>query len=158
MANPPNSAIAISPESLEVANTYLRTQSVNDTSRELGLSREVINDYLKKPEVASYINQMYFDSGYRNRFKLGAVLDSILEKKLLEMQENEVTTSKDIIDVISAMHKMKMEEMKIELKLLEHQRASKPGVQNNIQINGANPFSGTNYGELLENILVPNKE
>jgi len=150
MANP-NTIVPISPEELEIANTYLLTRSVEQTARELGIHPEQVNQYLDLPEVKSYIDRIYFESGYRNRFKFAEIVDSIVEKKLEELQEADIGSTKDIMDILALVHKMKMDEMNIATKL-----AAGPKTQTNIQIN--NPFVGTNYGELMGKLLdVENK-
>lgn len=128
--------IPISPESLEIANTYLQCQDVKETARILGLPLEQVASFLAKPDVKSYVTSVYVDSGYRNRFKLGAVLDKIIEDKLTEMQEAGIASTKDIVDIIAMAHKMRMDEMNTEIAL-EKARAASPKKQTNIQINSS---------------------
>jgi phage terminase small subunit len=103
---------------------------------------------LDKAEVKNYINSVYLDRGYRNRFKLGALVDEIIESKLEECRESEVYTSKDLLAVITLAHKMRMEEIAAQQKAQNHSIAN----QTNVQINGGN------YGKLMDKLLGGNKE
>jgi hypothetical protein len=128
--------IPISPESLEIANTYLQCQDINETAAILKIPAEQVAGFLAKTDVKNYITSVYLDSGYRNRFKLGAVLDKIIDKKLLELEEADVGSSKDILDILAMAHKMRMDEMDKEIQL-EKARTANPKKQTNIQINSS---------------------
>jgi hypothetical protein len=141
--------IPISPESLEIANTYLQCQDVSETASILGLPLEQVASFLAKPDVKSYITSVYLDSGYRNRFKLGKVLDEIIDKKLQEMQEAEIGSSKDIMEIISMAHKMRMDEINAEIAL-EKARSASPKKQTNIQINSSG-IPTTIFEKLMDN-------
>ena len=149
--NNPHEIIPISPEHLEIAQTYLRTQSIQDTATILGISDVQVSQYLRKSEVKAYLDHVYISSGFRNRDKLAGVLEDILEKKLQELQEADIGSSKDIVDIIMAIDKMKQNEMKAMIEL-EKVKASGPKVQTNIQVNES-AFGSGNYGKLLERLL-----
>ena len=70
-------AIRMSPEGLEVANTYLQLGSITDVCDKLSLDENTVSEYLNKREIKQYIDQVYLDTGYRNRFKLADTLDNI---------------------------------------------------------------------------------
>lgn len=77
-------------------------------------------------------------------FALSACKDemaAVLSKKVKEMEEADITSSKDVSEIIASMHKMRMEELKLEVKLaeLEIKRAAlnKPTI-NNTQLNVGN--------------------
>lgn len=148
MSNP-NQIVPISPENLLIAETYLQTQSVLATANQLDLHPEQVTQYLQLPEVKQFINQVYFDAGYRNRFKLMEVMDSLVDQKLAELSEAGIGSSKDILEILTALHKMKLEEQ----KLLQQQQKDNLRTQVNVQINNQNPFSGTNYGALLDRLM-----
>lgn len=68
-------------------------------------------------------------------------LADILRKKLKEMEEAEITTSKDPTEIIASLHKMRMEELKLEMKLVEleiKKEAAKRSTINNTQLNVGN--------------------
>lgn len=66
---------------------------------------------------------------------------AVLSKKVREMEEADITSSKDVTEILASMHKMRMEELKLEVKLaeLEIKRAAlnKPTI-NNTQLNLGN--------------------
>lgn len=135
--------IVPAPEWLEVANSYLVTQSAKDTAEALSVPLHVVTECLARKDVRDYLNQIYLDTGYRNRDRLGAVLDKIIESKLEEAVETGIYTSKDLLEILALVHKMRMEEIKnspVEIKQ-----------QTNVQINDA---SGTNYSKLMETLLA----
>ena len=72
----------ISPEGLEIANAYLKLGNIQDVCTELALQEADVSEYLAKREVKAYIDQVYLDTGYRNRFKLAETLDVLIDKKL----------------------------------------------------------------------------
>ena len=96
----------MSPEGLEIANKYLTSGSVEDVSSELNVSKDIVVSTLSKREVKHYIDTVYMDIGYRNRFKLGQTLDTIIDKKMEEAEESEMYSSKDIADLLNLAHKI----------------------------------------------------
>ena len=149
MSNP-NHLVPISPEGLEIAKVYLETQDINITATKLGIDQLQVAQYLEKPEVKNYVDQVYLNAGYRNRFKLAEIMDQIVERKLTELNEAEVGSSKDILEILQFAHKMRMDELAAQTKL-EAARASQVKSQTNIQINS--PFGDSNYGRLLDQLL-----
>lgn len=151
MNNTANELLVISPEQLEIAQTYLKTQSIQDTAVLLKISDVQVSQYLRKPEVKAYLDHVYISSGFRNRDKLAKVMEDILEKKLAELEEADIGSSKDIVDIIMAIDKMRQNEIK---GMIELEKAKNAGVKNqtNVQINET-PFGSGNYGKLLEALL-----
>ena len=103
----------ISPEGLEIANTYLKTTSVADTALSLGLPEDKVSRYLGQREVKKYVDTVFLDVGYRNRFKLAGALDNIIERKLEELDEADMTSNKDIADLLQMAHKIRMDKSKL---------------------------------------------
>lgn len=149
MSNP-NHLVPISPEGLEIAKVYLETQDISRTATKLGIDQLQVAQYLEKPEVKNYVDQVYLNAGYRNRFKLAEIMDQIVERKLTELNEAEVGSSKDILEILQFAHKMRMDELAAQTKL-EAARASNVKQQTNIQINS--PYGDSNYGRLLDQLL-----
>ena len=149
MSNP-NHLVPISPEGLEIAKVYLETQDINITAAKLGIDQLQVAQYLEKPEVKNYVDQVYLNAGYRNRFRLAEIMDQIVERKLTELNEAEVGSSKDILEILQFAHKMRMDELAAQTKL-EATRASQVKSQTNIQINS--PYGDSNYGRLLDQLL-----
>jgi hypothetical protein len=148
--NTPAQALAISPEALEVANKYLELQSISQCSQELGISTEVVAEYLGRREVKAYIDNVFMDMGFNNKFKMRSLMDMIISKKLQELDEAEVGSSKDIADLLALSHKMTMDVLEKEIQL-EKVRSGKPAVQTNVQINEIG--DGTKYGSLISKLL-----
>lgn len=145
----------ISPEGLQVAQAYLLVGGdMEKTSKELDLPIDIIQQYLDTREVKAYIDRVYEESGFRNRHKIGAVMDALIAQKLEEMDETELGSSKDISELIQMQHKMAMEHMQIKIKLLELEAKKEQQViqqQTNVQVNAL--AGGEGYNALLDKLL-----
>ena len=142
----------ISPEGLEIANAYLELGNVPAVSARLNVAEQDVSEFLAKREVKNYIDTVFLDTGYRNRFKLGSVLDDLIDRKLEEAEESEMYSNKDLADLIQIAHKMRMDELKAQAEM-EKAKASQIKTQNNVQINAEVPFGQGNYGELMKKLL-----
>ena len=143
-------ATRMSPEGLEIANAYLELGNVTKVCETLGVDENTVQEHLGKREIKQYIDQVYLDTGYRNRFTLANALDDIIEKKLEEAEESQIYTNKDLADLLQMAHKMRMDEIK-SLAELEKAKTSIKN-QTNVQINEM-PFGQGNYGKLMEKLL-----
>jgi hypothetical protein len=130
--------IALTPEALDIANAYLTYGSAKDTADQLGIPEYQVVQLLERKDVKDYITGVYLDRGYRNRHKLGEVLDKMIDSKLEEAAESGIYTSKDLLELLQFAHKMRMDEIKNE--------TTGPTV------NIAN-FGQGNYGQLMEKLL-----
>lgn len=142
----------ISPEGMEVANSYLQFGNIRAVSDDLRVSEDKIVDLLNKREVKKYIDTVYLDMGYRNRNNIGSVLDEMIASKLEEAKESGVYSSKDLADLLQMAHKMRMDEIKAQTELAKAEAGSIK-TQNNVQINSEVPFGQGNYGKLMEKLL-----
>ena len=142
----------ISPEGLEVANAYLELGNIPAVCARLKVDESEVSEVLAKREVKGYIDQVYLDTGYRNRFKLAEALDDLIDRKMEEAEESEIYTNKDLADLLQMAHKMRIEEMKAQTEL---KKAEAQSVKNqvNIQHNSELPFGQGNYGELIKKLL-----
>jgi hypothetical protein len=149
----------LSPEGLEIANSYLVLGNIKGVCKDLNVSQEVVVEWLNKREVKKYIDTVYYDLGYRNRNNIASLLDTMIESKLEEAQESEQYTSKDLADLMMMAHKFRMDELKMAIEA-EKVSGSVIRTQNNLQINdaGNGMFGQTNYGKLLENLVNGDKE
>ena len=111
----------ISPEGLEIANAYLELGSIPAVCSRLQIDEAKASEYLAKREVKAYVDQVYLDTGYRNRFKLAETLDTLIDKKMEEAEESEVYTSKDLADLVGMAHKIRMDELKAQTELEKHE-------------------------------------
>jgi len=144
--------VKLAPENLEVANSYLRDGSIQAVANELGLEISAVSQILNKREVKSYIDSVYLDMGYRNRFRLGITLDKIIEAKLAETEDTQVYSNKDLADLLLMAHKMRMDEMRAMTELVKAEQGPVRN-QTNVQINET-PFGSGNYGKLMEKLLA----
>lgn len=131
----------ISPEGFDVANAYLEFGTVQETAKQLQIPEHEVVRTLNQREIKTYIDGVYMDLGYRNRSRLGAVLDKMIDQKLEEAEETGVYTGKDLFDLLQFAHKMRMDEIKAEQK-----------VDQSTTVQVAN-FGEGNYGKLMDRLL-----
>ena len=79
-----------------------------------------------------------------------AAMDALIKKKFQELEEADVGSSKDILEILALSHKMTMEQMARQIEL-EKLQSSKVVSQTNIQINDAS--DGTKYGNLIQQLV-----
>ena len=142
----------ISPEGLEVANSYLQFGNINGVTQYLVVPENKVVELLNKREVKKYIDTVYLDMGYRNKNNIASVLDEMIENKLEEAKETGVYSSKDLADLLQMAHKMRMDEIKAQAELEKLNQTSVRS-QTNVQINEGVPFGQGNYGKLMEKLL-----
>lgn len=147
----PAESVRISPEHLQIADCYLHTQSIQNTAQALELGTELVADVLQLPQVRSYIDQVFRDAGFNNRYKLRAALDAVIAKKFQDMELSETGSNKDIADLLALSHKFTMDQLQLELEFLKlQQRESSIKNQVNVQINDS---GGSNYQQLINRLL-----
>ena len=136
----------ISPEGLEIAETYLLYGDLKEAANALEMEPSEVSDYLNQREVKAYIDHQYLESGYRNRNRIADVLDRVIDLKLEEMEESEMGSKKDILEVLQFAHKLRMEELAAMSK-------TTGGITNqtNVLITEA---GGVNYNKLLGKIYA----
>jgi hypothetical protein len=93
---------------------------------------------------------VFFDVGFNNRFKMRAAMDAIIKKKFQDMEEADVGSSKDIIEILALSHKMSMELLARQIELEKVQQATNVKNQVNVQINGSD---GSKYGQLINQLV-----
>ena len=144
----PAEVVDISPENLEVANCYLQMQDIHEVAETLDVPTELVTQILSKKDVKSYIDNVFFNLGYNNRFKLRRAMDAVLKKKFQELEESETGSSKDIAELLALSHKMTMDEMSRQIEL-EKLRQSTITRQTNIQINDGS----SKYDNLIKQLI-----
>ena len=148
MQDTPAEALAISPEGLEIANSYLTLGNVDAVANSLGIAVEVVTATVNRKHIKAYINQVFFETGFNNRGKMREAMDSLIQKKFQDMTESDTGSTKDITDILALSHKMTMEIMDREIQLLKLKEAAAIKTQNNIQINNT-----SNYEELIAKLV-----
>lgn len=151
----PAQSLVISPEALEIANAYLEAQDVQATALTLGLDRDQITEVLDRREVRAYIDAIFNDVGFNNRFRMREVMDVVIKRKLQELDEADVGSSKDIADLLALSHKMTMEQLDKQIQLEKIRSDSKIQTQLNVQMNEFGG-DGTKYGSLISKLLSSN--
>lgn len=146
----PAEVIQISPEALEIANTYLQLQSVPETALTMGVSEDTVAHYLGRQEVRVYIDQIFLDLGFNNRFKMRQAMDALIQRKFKELDESDQGSTKDIAELLEMSHKMTKDilDREIQLKKLEQSTVK---TQVNVQVNEA-----TNYSSLIDKLINNN--
>ncbi len=142
----------MSPEGLEIANAYLEKGTIPAVCIKLGITENEVSEVLNKREIKQYIDTVFLDTGYRNRFKISETLDMLIEKKLEEADETEIYTTKDMADLLQMAHKMRIEELKAQTEM-EKAKAQTIKTQVNIQDNSGTPFGQGNYGLLIKKLM-----
>jgi hypothetical protein len=144
----PSEVVAISPEELLVANTYLTTHSIESCASTLSLEPHYVSTVLDTPHVKSYISKIFNDMGFNNRFKIRQALDAVISKKFQELDEAGTGSSKDIAELLELSHKMSIKELELEIQLLKLKDKT-PSIkkQVNVQVNN------NNYHNLLNSLL-----
>lgn len=149
--NTPAESIAISPEALQVANAYLQTPDIAKIAEDLEIPKETVSDILDRREVRSYINNVFFSLGFNNRFQMRDLMDTIIKKKLQELDESDTGSTKDIIEILALSHKMTMDALDKELQLEKIRSANQLKNQVNVQIN--DNAGGSKYSSLIEQLI-----
>lgn len=133
----------IGPEGFDIANAFLMYGTVEDTAEQLQVPRHEVVKVLQTAEVKRYLDGVYLDQGYRNRDKLGRLLDRMIDAKIADAEESGEYTKKDLLELIQMAHKMRMDEIKA-----AKEASQMPGVA--VQVN--NQFGETGYGRLMEKL------
>ena len=150
--NLPAATIKIAPEALEVANCYLQTQDAKKVAYELDLAPDLVTEILARREVRAYIDSVFMDTGFNNRFTMRAAMDALIQKKFQELHEADTGSTKDISELLALSHKMSMDLLDREIQL-EKLRAGPgaPQKQVNVQINEG--LDGSKYSHLISRLI-----
>lgn len=150
----------MSPEGMDVIEAYLQCGSdVPSAARSLGMSEIAFRDIMNRSEVKNYLNDIFMESGFRNRDRLFGVLDEVIKRKLEELEETGMGSDQDIMDILWKAHKMKMEEMKMMVELEKAKAASRtPTNQTNIQNNIIAGAGDQNYMDLITSLATGGKK
>lgn len=131
--------VALTPESLDIANAYIQYGSSRDVSEQLEIPEHLVIQLLERKDVKDYITGVYLDRGYRNRDKIASLMDKMIDSKLEEAEESGLFTSTDLFELVKFLHKMRLDELKL-------------GENNTPTVQIAN-FGGGNYGDLMNRLL-----
>jgi uncharacterized pyridoxal phosphate-containing UPF0001 family protein len=115
----------------------------------------MVSSTLAKREVKAYIDNVFFDVGYNNRFKMRSAMDALIKVKFQELEEAQTGSNKDIAELLALSHKITMEQLDKQIEL-EKLKAGQLKSQVNVQINDAG--GGTRYGQLITQLIESTKE
>lgn len=149
----PAEIVKISPEALEVANAYLQFQDTRKVADELEIDPQVVTNYLDRREVRSYIDHVFKDMGYNNRFLMRRAMDALIKQKFQELQESGVGSSKDIAELLQMSHKMSMDLLDREIQL-EKARSQVVGPQKQVNVQINEGLEGTKYAQLVQRLMT----
>lgn len=149
----PAETLQISPEALEVANCYLQLQDARKVADELDIDPQLVTNYLDRREVKQYIDLVFRDMGYNNRFLMRRAMDALIKQKFQELEESGVGSSKDIAELLQMSHKMSMDLLDREIQLEKARtQVSGPQKQVNVQINEG--LEGSKYAQLVQRLMT----
>jgi DNA-binding CsgD family transcriptional regulator len=148
----PAETVRISPEALEVANAYLQLNDARLVAQELDLDPETVTNLLARREVKTYIDSVFFDSGYNNRFLMRRAMDALIKQKFSELEESQTGSTKDIAELLQMSHKMSMDLLDREIQLEKARTATGPQKQVNVQINEG--LDGSKYSQLVQKLIT----
>jgi hypothetical protein len=100
----PAEVLDISPENLEVANAYLQCQDIKETAATLDIPTELVTQILAKREVKAYVDHVFMNIGFNNRFKMRSAIDAVIKQKFQELQDSQMGSTKDIADLLALSH------------------------------------------------------
>jgi len=137
----------ISPEGAEVASIYLGTGcSLSQTARELGMPAHEVSEILEQKIVKTYILNIMQESTLRRMEGISEKMENLIDKKLIELEEAEIGSNKDIADLLQIHHKMQKD-------ALDHlERRSKNTTTINQKNTQVNVYDG-NYGALMAKLM-----
>lgn len=145
----PAETLQIAPEALEVANCYLQLQDARRVADELDLAPTLVTEILARREVKAYIDAVFMDSGYNNRFQMRAAMDALIKQKFQELHESQTGSTKDIAELLQISHKMSMDLLDREIQLEKLRAGTAPQKQVNVQIND----DGSKYSSLISRLI-----
>lgn len=144
---------AMSPEGMLAIEAYLSCgNDMSKAATEVGMDEHQYRELMRKPEIKNYLNEIFMESGFRNKDKFFGILDQVLNLKMQELDETGMGSEMDIMDILKLMHKMKMDEYKMMLEIEKAKQAKAPVHQTNNQINLG---GGANYNDLITRLVNP---
>jgi hypothetical protein len=145
----PAETVQIAPEALEVANAYLQLCDAKRVADELDLPTTLVTEILSRREVKAYIDHVFMDTGFNNKFEMRAAMDALIKQKFQELHESQTGSTKDIAELLQISHKMSMDLLDREIQLEKLRAGNAPTKQVNVQIND----DGSKYSSLISKLI-----
>lgn len=109
----------------DILDAYLdNARNINRTAQALCIPKLDVAKVINKPEAITVLTAAE-DLLYEK-------MEGLLNDRIQFLEEAGITTSKDPVEIIAAMHKMRMEELKLKIKLSESKTPTKVS---NTQVN-----------------------
>lgn len=150
--NLPASTVQIAPEALEVANCYLQVQDARRVADELDLTPDLVTEILSRREVKAYIDHVFMDTGFNNKFEMRAAMDALIKQKFSELHEAGTGSTKDIAELLQISHKMSMDLLDREIQL-EKLRSGPTGPQKQVNVQINEGLDGSKYSSLISKLI-----
>jgi hypothetical protein len=150
--NLPASTVQIAPEALEVANCYLQVQDAKKVADELDLAPDLVTEILSRREVKAYIDHVFMDTGFNNKFEMRAAMDALIKQKFQELHEAGTGSTKDIAELLQISHKMSMDLLDREIQL-EKLRSGPSGPQKQVNVQINEGLDGSKYSSLISKLI-----
>lgn len=100
-------APSLDPIVLSVANEYLSGESIPDIAANYNVTPDVVSQVLDKKDVKSYIDNIYLNQGFMNRFKRAELINKVIFQKLEEaMETGGAFSKKDLYDWVNMVNTM----------------------------------------------------
>lgn len=142
----------ISPEGIDIANTYLSEGcSIKRTSEVLNIPTYEVSAVLQQSAVREYVGNVIKEVSFNKMEAIQNKLEKLIDQKLEELDEAEMGSNKDISDLLALAHKMSTDMAKLRLT---SDGAGTPTTQRNQQIN---VYGDGQYGKLMEQLLKDTK-
>lgn len=138
----PDESYRLNPEALAFVEVYMTNLDLGETAQALQISKEDAAGLLRQKEVQRFMDTVFIEQGYLNRFKLTGLLETVIQSKLEEAEETGVYTGKDLLDILQFMYKIQSDHVKRE-------EEKGPSKQTNVQVNNY----GDNLGSLIDRIV-----
>jgi len=129
----------INPEVLDFLHIYMSTLDLEDTCNQLSIPTEMGQEMLNKKESKRFLDSVFLEQGYMNRFKIVELMNKAIASKIEEAEESQMFGKESIMEMLKFMHQMRMDEAK-----MKQSTQKVTNVQNNNY--------GSNLGSLLDKI------
>lgn len=87
----------LDPIVLSVANKYIECASLQDIADEYDVPTDVITKTLERKEVQNYINAVFMNQGFINRFRRMKIINDVISQKLQDALETGVYSKEDLL-------------------------------------------------------------
>jgi hypothetical protein len=109
----------MSPENQLIADKYMEFKSIEKTAHMLKTTEDKIAKAIRRQDVRRYIDERFLETGFNNKHRVQELMDKIISNKLAEVEEAEVYTKKDLVELLQINHQMRAVEEKLAIERLK---------------------------------------